>query len=125
MKRLISTGLAATALTPLAAGVAFGGSHFGSKLTMAYSRSGNGRFSGRVKSSHAACRTGRLVSIYEVRSGSDRKVGSDKSGHSGAWKYSPPSRVPTGDYYAATSSMRLGSGQGVCRPAQSVVTHVS
>jgi hypothetical protein len=112
-------------LTPLAGGVAFGGTRFDTKLTISYSRASGGHFSGKIKSPKSACLAGRKVTVYRKKHGRDPAIGSDTSSRKGRWKVNRARRVATGNYYAKTPPFHLGSGAGTCTAAKSITTHAS
>ena len=128
MRRLISLALVAGLLVPLApfaGGVASAAPKFGTKLSIVYSRSSGGRFSGMVKSREQACLAGRKVTVYLKRGGKDKAVGNSTSSKRGDWSVAPRGAVAPGYYYVGTRAQGLGPGAGICSAAKSVTTRAS
>ena len=71
-------------------------------------------FKGRLGSSDARCRAGR-VEVFKIKRGDDREVASDTATASGAW--SAKERNARGRYYAKTAERR-GNGL-ICKPVRS------
>lgn len=122
MKLKIFLGTLGTMLALGAGNVALGGPSYPTKLSINYSRSSGGYFSGNLQS-HAGCVGGRKVSVYQKASGSDPAVGNGTVAANGSWRVSP-GKTSAGDYYAKTKGLTLNSG-GKCAAGKSVSTHVS
>lgn len=123
MKRTILVGLLVMVLALPASAVALGGSGYPTSLSIQYSRSSGGYFSGKLRS-HAGCVDGRKVAVYRKQSGSDPSVGSSTVAASGKWR-AATGKAAAGDYYAKTPRRNLGGGAGSCAAAKSATTHVS
>jgi hypothetical protein len=101
----------------VAAGDAFAQvSKFDSKLTISIAVP---LYHGKVQSEAPKCVRGRRVTLFERRSGPDRKVGRDRTNRRGRWtvKVPPDELEPQDRFYAKVSrKLNIVSGEGyVCR----------
>ena len=80
------------------------------------------KFNGKVKSPNKKCRKGRTVVVKRNESGSDPKIGTDKSNKKGKWEVDVGGLAPAGKYYAIAKKKNLGKKNGVkqiCKKARS------
>jgi len=77
-------------------------------------------FKGKVTSDLPECREGRLVTVFKVRKGPDKTVGSDLTNARGKWKVDV--NHANGRYYAKVKRSQLGGyygGGDTCAKARS------
>jgi subtilisin-like proprotein convertase family protein len=89
------------------------------KVSLSYE---DGRFRGRISSDLRACEKGQKVTVWQVRAGADRKVGSDRSDRRGRFAVLEPRRA--GTFYARVPGLVVPE-QGECRPKRSPRLQVS
>ena len=65
----------------------------------------SGAFTGRIRSDHSRCRNGRSVSLYRMRKGRDRLIG---SGESDQGRYTIAAKRRRGRYYVRVTGERFG-----------------
>jgi hypothetical protein len=73
-------------------------------------------FKGKLSSPEHACAAGQKVTVYRKRSGPDKKIGTDTTSSTGAYKVGE--RDAKGTYYASVSQHEE-SGLGICEAAKS------
>jgi subtilisin-like proprotein convertase family protein len=81
----------------------------------------HGKFKGALTSSNAACKGSRLVSIYKVRSGADKRVGAASTAPDGTYKLTRAKHA--GRYYATTPRIVVANAAD-CAAAQSATFRV-
>lgn len=64
------------------------------------------------------CEKGRVVSVYQVRPGSDRSLGKEKTDGHGDYAVGNPAGL-TGRFYARTRVSLRGDGDALCKGARS------
>jgi len=65
----------------------------------------HGRFRGALSSPVAGCKAGRAVSVFRVRSGADRRVGTTTTRGDGSWRIARPKKH--GRYYATSAGVAV------------------
>ena len=76
-------------------------------------------FHGTLKSSKAACATGRTVKLFRQKAGPDTLLGTDKSNAKTKWSIPIGKKLTSGSYYAKAPA------RGSCKPAKSKVLPIA
>jgi hypothetical protein len=96
-----------------------------SELTIKWKPSST-KFVGHVNSDLDNCLSDRLVKVYKVREGADKRIGHDLTNHSGKWAVDV--RHAHGRYYAKVAKTQVGGYYGTadtCGKARSETIRVS
>ncbi|HET7235788.1 MAG TPA: hypothetical protein VFK59_05075 [Actinomycetota bacterium] len=107
---------------PAAGDVTLGRRSYPADLSIEYDQA-HDRFEGNLDTA-SFCQGARLVSVYEVRPGSDRLVGRDKTNRRGIYEVEN-ANGRTGNFYARTLVSLRGEGERLCKGDKSDTIQVT
>ena len=105
MKQVLMAGLAATAMSVALAGNATAATSTTVTTKAAFLGNGSSFWDGTIKSANKACALNRSVTVFQVKPGADKKIGTTKAqrvtGQPGYhWTLEARIAITTGKYYA-------------------------